>query len=165
MLSFAKTAGILGLVWLMAGCGPSEPIQREAAPVPSETSPPIRWLKSYEEALDEGRMQNKRVLLVFTGLDWSDACREFQDKVLLTPGFANFAAENLILVKIDFPMHTRQPPEMATHHETLSHNFDIEEFPTLVLLNPDGTESARLEEPVPDDFSILRAWLEGSGEP
>ena len=164
-MKLLNAMGMIGLLLLAAGCGQSEPVDFKDGATLEKPLTPIRWLTNYEEALNEARVQNRQVLLVFTGLDWSEPCQKLQDQVLLTPEFADYSAENLILVKVDFPMHVRQPPQMVAHHKALFQNLELEEFPAMVLLNSDGVEVARLETTVPDEFKSFRAWFESVEEP
>ncbi|MBI2949626.1 MAG: hypothetical protein HYY23_18475 [Verrucomicrobia bacterium] len=52
--------------------------------------------------------------------------------------FIGYAKKNLVLVKVDFPMKKRQSEALKQANEALKRQFEIEGFPTMVLLDGDG---------------------------
>lgn len=97
-----------------------------------------QWLESFGTAQTRAMAQNKRMLLDFTGSDWCGWCIKLDKEVFATPEFAAYAARNLILVKLDFPRGIAQPAELKKQNEELARKYNIEGFPTLVILAPDG---------------------------
>lgn len=101
------------------------------------------WRTDFPGALKQARAENKLVLLDFTGSDWCPTCIQLQHDVLSTEKFAAYAGAKLELVKLDFPRHTAQSPELARANHDLARQFLIEGYPTLILLNADGKELGR----------------------
>jgi protein disulfide-isomerase len=60
------------------------------------------------------------------------------------PAFEDFAKENLVLVKLDFPQAKEQSAELKAANEALSQKYQVEGFPTLILLDSTGKELARV---------------------
>lgn len=65
-------------------------------------------------------------------------------EILTTPEFREFASAHLVLVKVDFPMHHPQSAAEQTQNKQLAAQFQVQGYPTLVMLNPDGHESGTL---------------------
>ena len=78
-------------------------------------------------------MENKKVLLCFTGSDWCNDCKNLQAEVLKTPEFSKYAATNFVLVQIDL-----LSSEESAAKEALVEKYEIRGWPTLVLLNSQG---------------------------
>jgi len=101
------------------------------------------WQTDYKQALAQAAQEKKRVLLDFTGSDWCPYCIQMDKEVLTRPKFKVFAADKLILVKLDFPRRKKMPPAEVEQNQKLQQQFAIEGFPTYVLLDPAGTEMRR----------------------
>jgi len=96
------------------------------------------WKLSYESALSEARAEDKLVMLYFAGSDWCKPCILLKREVFDTPTFQDFAKENLVLVKLDFPRlkKNRISKEQVAHNETLADRFNHEgAFPLVVFLD------------------------------
>ena len=109
----------------------------------SATNAPGVWQSDYKQALAQAAQENKRVLLNFAGSDWCPFCVRMDKEVLNQPAFKKFAARNLILVMLDFPRRKQLPPAEAEQNLKLQKKFDVEGFPTYVLLDPSGKEVRR----------------------
>ncbi len=101
------------------------------------------WQTDYKQALAQAAKEKKRVLLDFTGSDWCPYCVQMDKEVLNQPDFKAFAANKLILVKLDFPRRKQMPPAEAEQNQKLQQEYAIEGFPTYVLLDPAGKEVRR----------------------
>jgi thioredoxin-related protein len=97
------------------------------------------WSTDYEAALKQARETHRQILLDFTGSDWCSWCMRLDREILATPEFRRFADEHLVLVKIDFPMHKTQSDAEKARNEELAAHFQVQGYPTLVLLNSDAT--------------------------
>jgi len=99
------------------------------------------WLTDYNAALQQAKKQNKPVLMDFTGSDWCGGCILLQRRVFSTSDFKAYAAENLVLLKVDFPRRNPLPPAQATRNEALARHYGVDGFPTIIILHPDGTRA------------------------
>ncbi len=57
--------------------------------------------------------------------------------------FTDYAKRNLVLVKVDFPMKKRQSAALNQANEALKREFEIEGFPTIVVLDSQGKKLAQ----------------------
>ena len=63
----------------------------------------LNWQDNLETALQKAKQENKAVLVNFTGSDWCIWCKRLSEEVFTKDEFENYADDNLILVKLDFP--------------------------------------------------------------
>ena len=96
------------------------------------------WKTDLEAALAEAKSQNRYVLVDFTGSDWCGWCIKLDKEVFSQEAFKRFAADNLILVEIDFPRKASQSKELKAKNKKLAEKYGIRGFPTILVLSPDG---------------------------
>jgi protein disulfide-isomerase len=102
------------------------------------------WGTDYPAALTQASSSKKPILLEFTGSDWCPPCMKLTKDVFEQPAFEDFAKKNLVLVKFDFPRAKEQSAELKAANEALSQKYQVEGFPTLILLDSTGKEVARI---------------------
>ena len=91
------------------------------------------WYTDVKEALVVSVKENKPLLLFFTGSDWCGWCIKLQNEVLKTPEFKKWAAENVVLVELDFPRRNLQTAEMQNQNNQILQAFGVQGFPTIHL--------------------------------
>ena len=96
------------------------------------------WTTDYKQAQDEAKASHKLLLLDFTGSDWCGYCFQFDRAILSQPQFKDYANKNLILMEVDFPRRKAQTVETRKQNMELAQRYQVEGFPTLVLLNGEG---------------------------
>ena len=101
------------------------------------------WSTDYKKAQDEAKASHKLLLLNFTGSDWCGYCIQLDRAILSKPEFKEYATKNLILAEIDYPRRggpkwNAQSKELQKQNMELAERYQIEGFPTLVVLNGDG---------------------------
>ncbi len=67
---------------------------------------PPGWTEDYAKAVEKAKTEKKNLLLDFTGSDWCGYCKALDKEVFATPQFKNWAKDNVVLVKVDFPHST-----------------------------------------------------------
>ena len=101
------------------------------------------WLTDYETALQKAKEENRYVLVDFTGSDWCGWCIRLNREVFSTEEFQDFAKEQLVCVKIDFPRKKKLSREVAERNDQLQRKFGVRGYPTVFVLGPDGIPLAR----------------------
>ena len=129
--------------YLVGHPAPPPPNTDRAAPSAAAPAAPALWRMDLPGALSQARSENKLVLLDFTGSDWCPWCIKFDQEVLSTSQFAGYAGKNLELVKVDFPRHTPLPADQQRANDALAKQFNVDGFPTYVLLDSAGKELGR----------------------
>ena len=102
------------------------------------------WLTDYDEALSKAKSENKMVLLDFTGSDWCGWCIKLDKEIFSQKEFKSYAAENLILVELDFPRRKKIPRETQEQNKELQMKYGIRGFPTIIVLNSEGKKVGQL---------------------
>jgi thioredoxin-related protein len=118
------------------------------------------WGTDYKKAQQDAKASNKLILLDFTGSDWCGYCIRLDRDVLSKPEFKDYASQNLVLVEIDFPRRKAQSAEVKRQNEELAQQYQIEGFPTLVVLNGDGQTIWRYDGYFSDGPQAFIAQLE-----
>jgi len=99
---------------------------------------------NYAEALQTAKETNRPILIDFTGSDWCGWCMKLDEEVFSQPEFIEFATQNLVLFKADFPSKkVEQPAELKEQNTALLKKHGIEGFPTILLI--DGEENVIAE--------------------
>lgn len=96
------------------------------------------WITNYKKAQEEAKADHRLVLLNFTGSDWCGFCFQLDKAILSQPQFKDYASKNLVLVEIDFPRRKEQSVETRKQNAELAQRYQIEGFPTLVVLSGEG---------------------------
>jgi protein disulfide-isomerase len=118
------------------------------------------WQTDYKKAQAEAKTTNKLLLLDFTGSDWCGYCILLDREILSRPQFRDYAKKNLILLEIDFPRRKRQTEETRRQNQELAEHYQIEGFPTIVVLNGEGKPVWRYDGYFPDGPEAFIAQLE-----
>ncbi|HEY3932589.1 MAG TPA: thioredoxin family protein [Verrucomicrobiae bacterium] len=99
----------------------------------------LNWLTDVPKAEAQAKTGNKLVLLDFTGSDWCGWCMKLDKETFSQPEFADYAKKNLVLVQLDYPNKKPQSDDLKAANAALQKKYNIEGFPTLIALKPDGT--------------------------
>ena len=102
------------------------------------------WGEDYQQAQAESKKSGKPILADFTGSDWCGYCIALKKEVFDTPAFKEWAAKNVILLELDFPRRKTQAAEIKQQNEKLSQQFNIEGFPTILILDATGKKIGEL---------------------
>ena len=101
------------------------------------------WLTDLSTAQRKAKAEHKLVLMDFTGSDWCHPCMDLRKNVLTAPEFVAYAKTNLVLVEVDFPQKKAQTEELKRSNEQLSQKFEVQGFPTVILLDGDGKQLSK----------------------
>ena len=99
------------------------------------------WIKNIEEAKELALKNDKPILLVFSGSDWCAPCMKLDKQVFSTEEFRQYATENYVLLKADFPQRKKNklPEVQQTHNNQLAEEYNKNGFfPLVVVLNSKG---------------------------
>lgn len=100
--------------------------------------PAASWLADFPAAQAKAQAENRMILMNFTGSDWCSWCVKLREEVFSTAEFNVFADEKLVLVEVDFPRRKRQSPELQKANRLLASSFQVEGYPTIILLDSSG---------------------------
>ncbi len=112
----------------------------------------LNWESNLETAIQKAKTENKAVLVNFTGSDWCVWCQRLSSEVFSKSEFKDYAEDNLILVKIDFPKNIEQSNETKLYNNMLAQKYAVQGFPTVLLFNSLG------------DLVLTTGYQEGGAE-
>jgi thioredoxin-related protein len=100
------------------------------------------WLTDLDEAKKVALAEKKAILVDFTGSDWCGWCIRLKKEVFDQQEFAA-ASKQFVLVELDFPQKKKLTPEAKAKNEALAKKFNVEGFPTIMLLDAQGEPFAQ----------------------
>jgi protein disulfide-isomerase len=103
----------------------------------------VYWETNFEQAVKEAKKNDKKLLVNFTGSDWCGWCKKLDAEVFSKPEFAEYAKENLILVKLDFPKRKQLPQAEQEQNIKLARKYKVGGFPAILIM--DTEENVILE--------------------
>lgn len=119
------------------------------------------WSTDLEKALEQAKKEKKNVLVEFTGSDWCPPCIAMRKNVFSKKEFVDAASKDFILVELDFP---KADKALKKKNDPYAKQYNIEGFPTVILLDPEGKEFTRFfasEHPTTEKFlAHLKAALQ-----
>lgn len=104
----------------------------------------VTWLTDFKRAQQEAKTGSKLLLVDFTGSDWCGWCIKLNREVFSKPEFKDYATKNLVLLEVDFPRQKKLNASMQQQNEELAQHYQVEGFPTIVVLNGDGLKVGEL---------------------
>src|SRR6187402_3085446 len=94
----------------------------------------LKWYDNVDEASTVAAKAKKPLLLFFTGSDWCGWCIKLQKEVMFTPEFKKWAADNVILVELDYPRSKQLAPEIKQQNAEMQQMFAVSGYPTVWLV-------------------------------
>lgn len=108
------------------------------------------WLVNIEEAYKLSKKTNKPIMANFTGSDWCGWCKRLRAEVFSQPEFKKWAADNVVLLELDYPRKSKLPQGQAQQNAGLQQAFQVTGFPTIWVFD--------LDKPNNDEKFELRAY-------
>jgi thioredoxin-related protein len=99
----------------------------------------LDWKTDLTKAQEQAKKEKKLILLDFTGSDWCGWCIKLNHDTFSKPEWASYAKTNLVLVEVDFPRAKEQSDSLKKANEALQKKYNVEGFPTIIVIKPDGT--------------------------
>jgi protein disulfide-isomerase len=123
---------------------PDKPAQAKEAVQPKEPAQAKDgvWTTDFEKAKAQAKAEKKWVLVCFVGSDWNDLSKHMRDEVFSKELFLKEATKQFVLVEVDFPEKVKQSDELKKQNLTLRERYQVQGFPTILILAPDGKEIA-----------------------
>ncbi|MEO9894664.1 thioredoxin family protein [Aurantibacter sp.] len=98
------------------------------------------WKDTYTSALSSAKVENKPIVLVFSGSDWCAPCIKLDKDIWQSDIFDNYAQENYILYRADFPRKksNKLAKDLEKQNKKLADLYNPNgHFPLVVVLNKD----------------------------
>jgi len=101
------------------------------------------WETDFEKASAAAGESGMYMLLDFSGSDWCGWCIKLDKEVFSKSEFKKFAEKNLVCVLVDFPRGKKQDDALKAQNRALAKKYEIEGYPTVIILAPDGSLAGR----------------------
>ena len=93
------------------------------------------WLTDYRKAQSISAQTQRDILIAFTSFDSSEWCQKLDAEIFKQDAFKEYAKQNLVLVRCDYPQNTEQPAALKQQNQSLAEAFNIRGYPSMVLVN------------------------------
>lgn len=103
---------------------------------------------TYEEALKTAEVENKNILMVFSGSDWCKPCIQLKQNIFNHATFQEYASDHLIHLELDFPYKKKNKlsEEQRKHNESLAERFNPKgAFPFVLLITKEGSIQGEID--------------------
>jgi protein disulfide-isomerase len=104
----------------------------------------LKWHTDVSDAAKIALDEKKPLMLFFTGSDWCGWCIRLQKEVFHKPEFAKWAAENVVLVELDFPRKTPQTDDLRKQNFSMQQMFGVTGYPTIWFVSPQQKEGKKV---------------------
>lgn len=98
----------------------------------------IKWQTNIEDSLKDAKASQKPLFIFFTGSDWCGWCKKLDAQILSKKDFIEYAEEDMIMVKLDFPRSLPQTEEIKKYNREQLKKFGVRGFPTILILDSKG---------------------------
>ena len=128
----------------------------------------VVWQHKIEDALAMANQGNKAVLVDFTGSDWCGWCIKLREEVTSKPEWVEAATKDFVLCEIDLKRKTPMPEDEKAYVDAMIRKYQIQSFPSLLILDPKGAPMAHVETSYKDGvqgvLSIMQEALKSGRE-
>lgn len=96
------------------------------------------WQTDFDEAKKMATENNRNIVLVFSGSDWCAPCIKLETEIWSTEEFKNYAKDNFVLLKADFPRKkaNRLSDSQQEKNNQLAEKYNKQGyFPLVVVLD------------------------------
>jgi thioredoxin-related protein len=101
----------------------------------------VTWVGDFNAAKTEAAQKHKLILINFSGSDWCGPCIRLRKEILESAAFESYAADNLVLVRADFPREKKNQlsKEQVKLNEALADKYNADgKFPYTLLVDENG---------------------------
>ena len=119
----------------------------------------LNWETDIDKAKQRALLENKLILLNFSGSDWCGPCIRMHKEIFQSDAFEKFATENLVLLNADFPRLKKNQlsKELQKKNDLMADSYNQEgAFPLTLLLSAGGKVLKKwdgLPKGSPEDFT------------
>lgn len=96
------------------------------------------WFVDQALAMQDAKLNNRNILMVFAGSDWCRPCIQFKKDILQDEAFMSYASDHLTILYLDFPAKKKNKlsQEETTHNEALAEQYNQSgAFPKVILMD------------------------------
>jgi len=118
------------------------------------------WRTDWDIAKVEAEQANKKLILVFSGLDWCIPCIKLEKEIWESSSFTQYAEQYYVLFRADFPKRKKNklPETIQKLNDRLASEYNSKGyFPLVVVLDAKGKVKGQLgyEKLTPEAYIAL----------
>ena len=99
----------------------------------------LNWQQNFKTAQKLAKLEEKPLLLFFTGSDWCGPCKMLVTDFFESDKFSELATKEFILYEADFPRNKDLVTKsQRTDNTLLKQKYKVTSFPTLLIVNFKG---------------------------
>jgi len=96
------------------------------------------WETNFEVAKNQSKVENKPILMLFTGSDWCPPCKMLKKDFFNSEAFIA-KSTNYVLLLVDFPRNKELiTVSQEKENKTLNAKYGVRSLPTLIAVNYNG---------------------------
>lgn len=115
------------------------------------------WHLSLKDARTEAAKENKPILIVFSGPDWSSASKKFESSVLKSKEFSSSIRPSVVGLYIQHFVNSSAPEEQVSANQSLRKSLAVPAvYPCTVVLASDGKKILGIIPGAPDKKDFIR---------
>lgn len=99
-----------------------------------------QWQESFDDALIKASVEDKPIVLVFSGSDWCAPCIRLKKHIFDSKEFSTYAVEHYVMYDADFPRkkQNKLPEEKLNVNKSLAEKYNPKGyFPLVVVMDKD----------------------------
>ena len=152
---------LAGVVLLFASTGlrGAEPASKtdDAGWIQPGTNAGTGWHLRLKDARAEAAKEDKPILILFTGPDWSSASKRFESTILKSKEYAALVRPAVVGLYIQHFVKTDAPEEQVSTNQSLRKSLSVPAvYPYTVILASDGKKILGVIPGVPDKKEYLQ---------
>ena len=98
----------------------------------------LKWETDFEVAKTKSKKSNKPILMLFTGSDWCQPCKNLNRDFFKSDKFVS-KSNKFVLLLVDFPRNKELiTPGQESANKALSTKYGIRSFPTIIAVKHNG---------------------------
>ncbi len=115
------------------------------------------WHIRLKDARAEAAKDDKPILILFTGPDWSSACKKFESSILRSKEYAASVRPAMVGLYVQHFVKTDAPEEQVSANQSLRKSLSVPAvYPCTVILASDGKKVLGIIPGVPDKKDYLQ---------
>lgn len=104
----------------------------------------VNWQNDFNKAKSVSKLDEKPLLIFFTGSDWCGPCKMLVADFFESEKFAEFAENEFILYEADFPRNKDLVTDkQIVDNDKLKKKYKVTSYPTVIIVDTNGKVLAK----------------------
>lgn len=157
LCSFVACAALLSVAAGLRAADPAPKADASGWILPDAKSAGTGWHLRLKDARAEAAKDDKPILILFTGPDWSSASKKFESSILRSKEYAASIRPAVVGLYIQHFVKTDAPEEQVSANQSLRKSLSVPAvYPCTVVLASDGKKILGIIPGVPDKKDYLQ---------